>query len=128
MIWARGAMPEIFGKAAPNDHRADVGVAGCGRGGVGAVALVVAGGVELVGIGADERRGTSVSIWRAPINLLLQVNGASLGFCGGVAEVARVADGRVERLVRRERAVVGEARVLRPDAGVDDADDRRLRR
>ena len=66
----------------------DVGVAGGGRRGVRAVAVVVAGRVELVGVGADEGAVGVGIIWRAPISLLLQVNGASFGLCAGVAEVA----------------------------------------
>src|SRR5699024_454208 len=88
------------------------------RGGVGAVALVVASGDELVGVGADDRAVGGRLVAGAD-ELVVAGERLVVGVGEGVAELAGVA--REHRRLR-QRAVVGEAGVLGPDAGVDDAD------
>ena len=86
---------------------------------MGAVAVVVAGRIELVGVGTDER---PVCVEHLPRAEELVV--------AGERRVGRVV-GRVAELAREPRIpgqgrvgpVISEARVLGPDAVIDDADD-----
>ena len=86
------------------------------------MALIVASAVELVGISADEQAIRRQDLSGAD-QLVVAGERGVVGIVRCVAEIANTEVSVVERLGRRERAVVGEARVLGPDAGVDDTDD-----
>ncbi len=100
------------------DLRVDAGIAGRGRRCVRAVAVVVASRVELVGLGADHLAIRLEHLARTD-QLVVAGERNVVRVVGGVAELARQ---RRSSWRRVGSAVVGEARVLRPDAGVDDAD------
>ncbi len=87
------------------------------------MAVVVASGVELVGIGPDDG-AVGVEHLAGAEQLVVARERLVVHVVGGVAEVARRSLGLVERADRRRpvAAVVGEARMFGPDAGVDDAD------
>ena len=126
---ARGAMPEIVStpRSRPKMLRIDAGVAACGRRGVRAVAVMVARR-RVVALEMAAREFRPLENQRAPISLLLQSSARTarrLRTCrasdagGGPYTRSRsVLPGSCPR-----SALVGEARVLGPDAGVDDADD-----
>ena len=117
---AAGAMPEAVPRLRPLIDRVRAVVAGGGARGVRAVAVAVARREELVGHRALLRPPASKH--RAPMTLLLQVTRlATFGSVPGVADAVPLRrDGRGVRARLRQRR---EARALRPEAGVEDADD-----
>src|SRR5450756_2277898 len=122
-LGARGDARDLAQRHA-EDARVDVRVARGGRGGVRTVALVVTSGVVLVR-GLTTHQAVRGEHLAGTDQLVVAGERRVERVLRGVAEVAR----RVRRRVlegdggRGERPVVGEARVLGPDAGVDDADD-----
>ncbi len=110
-------MPVILAMGSPWMTGLNVLVAGGRRGGMRPVAVVVTCRVELIGVGPDEE---PVRLEHLPSaqQLVVAGEGHVVRVVRGVAELARHRGDRG----RPVGAVVGERGVLRPDAGVDDAD------
>ena len=97
----------------------NTGVAGRGRGGMGTVSVVVTSGVELVGRSAEQGAVRRHRLTRA--NQLVVARERNI--VDVVPSVAEIATGERSRVERQSRwrcvaAVVGEARMFRPDATV----------
>ena len=90
---------------------------------MGAMAAVVARGIELVGR-RPEHGAIGGEHLASADQLVVAGERRVVGIVGRVPELARERAGRGSRVA----PVIGEGRVLRPDPGVDDADDHALAR